>query len=58
MFWEIQPQPQISAQVKCSRYLSVGSYRAKKVQKKRSYNVQLELKAVVVAKMKSKEAGI
>ena len=36
----------------------MGSYGAKKVPKRRSYTVHHKLKAVVVAKMKSKEAGI
>ena len=61
MFWEIQAWPQISAwseistwsQIsalgKSSSYLSMGSYGAKKVPKRRSYTVQL-LKAVVAAK--------
>ena len=35
----------------------MGSYGAKKVPKRRSYTVQHKLKAVVAAKMKSKEAG-
>ena len=64
MFWEKQAWPQISAwseisaRVARSCYLSVGSYGAKKVPKRRSYTVQLKLKAVMAAKMKSKEAGI
>ena len=64
MFWEIQAWPQISAWSlisalgTSSSYLSVGSYGAKKVPKRSSYTVQLKLKAVVAAKMKSREAGI